>query len=224
MEGQEKKNPKEKSVYEFLASYTPRQGHNPREDFLTQLFAWHLANIPELAKAYIIELNQLNQNQAQEIKFPKDNMHDTDIDDDINVETQHKFTNEKIADMIITIKANEQKKYFIFEHKLGSDLGENQIENYVEGVKKDYNVEERDIITILVTPDKREVSSDIDYVFRWEHVYTFIKQFMGKRGKKSYDGENMNANYIDGYYKDASHCLLDQFLWYMEEQELGPAR
>ncbi len=41
------------SLFGYLKNYVPSEGRDPKEDYLTQMFAWILSNIDEVARIYV---------------------------------------------------------------------------------------------------------------------------------------------------------------------------
>ena len=104
------------SIFSYLKSYILTEKRNPQEDYLTQLFAWILENIPGTATSYVRFLCDKNSN----INIP--------ISDDtlIKVDTQRVVSSGRI-DMFLSV---DDKWGIICEHKIDSELSENQIEKY----------------------------------------------------------------------------------------------
>ena len=79
------------SIFKSLVSYIPSDKRNPREDYLTQMFAWLLNNIPDYAVEYIRFLSSRMEPVIEEFD-----------DSNISVETQFAIPSGKI-DMVIFV-------------------------------------------------------------------------------------------------------------------------
>ena len=105
------------TIFDFLRSYVPSDKRDPKEDYLTQLFAWLLIKVKGLDLKYCEYLLK---------KIPNSTFTVTDSDI-ITVETQRTLDNGKRIDLLIKVNGDNG---FICEHKIYSMLSPNQIMNY----------------------------------------------------------------------------------------------
>lgn len=160
-------NANKHSLFGFLKAYTPSPGRDPKEDYLTQLFAWCLMKLPELRKAYC---------QYLLIKLPEAEIPVPDWDG-LSVETQRILKIGDTSGRIDLLMRFPQGGGFLCEHKVWSGLSENQIQKYAEnssqlGPGKYY--------TVLVTASKTQHTQDADIKILWSDVQRILKSFKGE--------------------------------------------
>ena len=172
------------SIFSFIKSYIPTESRDPKEDFLTQILAWLLINVEGFAKSYC----QFLLSHAKEPQFS------CNRDEEYHIETQITVNGGRI-DLLIKVDNNG----FICEHKLLSNLGDNQIKKYLansQALGAGY------FHTVLITFSKHQHSQDADIMITWSDVYEFAEQ------------ELINA-------EGTKRFVLLQFVKYMKEQGLG---
>lgn len=153
---------KDLSLFGFLKSYIPSPGRDPKEDYLTQLFAWCLMKLPALRREYCQYL--FSRLSGPEIPAPDW--------DDVSVETQRVLKIGDTCGRIDLLISFPLGGGFLCEHKLWSGLGENQIAKYAEnsgqlGPGKYY--------TVLLTASKAQHTQDADIQILWREVQRIMK-------------------------------------------------
>ena len=173
------------SIFSYLKSYIPTEKRNPQEDYLTQLFAWILENIPGTATSYVRFLCDKNSN----INIP--------ISDDtlIKVDTQRVVSSGRI-DMFLSV---DDKWGIICEHKIDSELSENQIEKYM---LSSLELENRKLFSILLTKDKSQHTQKADVSLIWKDIYELFSDLLSS-------------------YTEENYFVIKQFLLYLEENGMG---
>ena len=100
-------------LFEALRKYSPREGNDPLENFITEGLAWLLNKYPEFGEfflQYLKEKLQLNVNRY-----------------DCEWITQDYFDG-TYPDMVCRFR--DVNKAIVFEHKTWRSLGKNQLDNY----------------------------------------------------------------------------------------------
>lgn len=180
----------EETLYSRLFQYRERQHLRPEENYLTEILAWTIENIPSFAEEYI---RFLLSNDKSESKHEA-NQYEVNY-----VYTQYKVTNGYI-DLVIIANNNI---VFICEHKINSNLSENQISKYLECKHEIDN--NSDFKTVLVTKSKNQHKQDPDISITWYDIY---KHFCNKVK------DNSNNN-------DHDSMMVKQFLNYITEAGMG---
>lgn len=142
----------ERGLLESLRRYRPREGKDPLENFFTEAFAWILRHSPDFSK-YILEKLGLEK--------------EIDISN-CNWDTQYNF-NGLYPDMVC-ISGNSA---LIFEHKCWSGLHENQIKNYRDYAKENFE----NYKIILVTASKFQHEQNPDFSLCWNDIYDYILEW-----------------------------------------------
>lgn len=156
------------SIFSYLKSYTPSVGRDPKEDYLTQLFAWILEFIPGVGKEYLDYICSKNAN----IVIPGSEM------DEIEVETQKSILSGRI-DLFLSIGKGCG---IICEHKVHSALSENQISKYMQ---RSDELENRKLYSVLVTFNQSQHTQAADVSLIWSDIYELIEGLID-----SYEGEH----------------------------------
>lgn len=177
----------EKSIFSYLISYVPTNKRESKEDYLTQMFAWLLSNIEGFADSYIEFLCSNNEN----IILPAEK------DRRIVISTQETLPTGRID---LLIRVNEELS-FICEHKVHSELSENQIQKYMDassllGAGTYYSV--------LVTFSATQHTQKADVSITWSDVCEFVEELL--------------QNYV---HEDL--FILKQFVEYLKENGMGKA-
>ena len=145
-------NERNESVFSALSRYCPQQATNPKENYLTELLAWIINNVEPFGDKLIEFL-------IKEGKLKTSAVHEDNIESEQHIEavTQQHVTNGYI-DMLIY--DNIHKIAFICEHKIASELSENQIKKYMD------NSNELDTrftyYSVLVTKSKSQHKENAD--------------------------------------------------------------
>jgi hypothetical protein len=143
------------TIFDFLRSYTPSAGRDPKEDYLTQLFAWLLINVKGLDLKYCEYLLKKTANSTFTV---------TDSDT-IAVDTQRTWSNGKRIDLLITVNGTDG---FICEHKIYSMLSPNQITNYSSMAS---SLGLGQFHTVLVTLGTYQWTQNADVRVLWSSIY-----------------------------------------------------
>ncbi len=171
------------SLFSFIKSYVPSTTRDPQEDYLTQLFAWLLVSIPELSTKYCQFLLTEILNPAFDIKG----------EEEISVQTQVVVEHGRI-DLFLGVG----KHGFVCEHKVYSNLGEQQINKYAAS----FSSHAGDFYTVLVTANTFQHTQDADISLTWADVSDFLIAAQTQ-------------------YENEQGFLLDQLIRYLREQGLG---
>ena len=179
------------SLFGYLKNYIPSEGRDPKEDYLTQMFAWILSNVDGAAKIYV-------KNLCDKIKLNID-INTTPID--VSTQVPIKVGRNKChIDMLIKV-GND--KAFICEHKIGSQLSRKQIEKYK---KNSAQLGERDYYSVLVTYSESQWTQNSDIAMIWGDVY------------KLFDEKIMKGELYPS--ESANHFVIKEFLSYLREKNM----
>ena len=143
------------TIFDFLRSYVPSDKRDPKEDYLTQLFAWLLMNVDGLNLKYCKYLLEKIPNKAFTVS-------DSDT---ITVETQRTLDNGKRIDLLITVNDTNG---FICEHKIYSMLSPNQIVNYSSMAP---SLGGGQFYTVLITLGTYQWTQPADVRILWSSLY-----------------------------------------------------
>ncbi len=146
------------SIFSFIKSYTPRQGRNPKEDYLTQLFAWILSNIEGLSQEYCKYL----------INFINEQKFILNENDSIKITTQE-IVDSGIIDLLIRINDDYG---FICEHKVNALLSDGQIIKYNNSSKL---LGTGHFYTVLITLTKLQHTQNSDISILWSDIYEWLE-------------------------------------------------
>ena len=147
-------HPMNDTIFDFLRSYVPSDKRDPKEDYLTQLFAWLLINVKGLDLKYCEYLLK---------KIPNSTFTVTESDT-ITVETQRTLDNGKRIDLLIKVNDNG----FICEHKIYSMLSPNQIVNYSSMAS---SIGKGQFHTVLITLGTYRWTQPADVRILWSSIY-----------------------------------------------------
>ena len=158
------------SLFSRLFRYKQTDKMSPTENYLTEMLAWMINNLPSFGQDYVLFLNSKCKEK------PTFNANCTFT---VSAETQYRVT-KGIIDMVIETDCGYG---FICEHKVDSSLRENQIKDYSE-CDKEIN---KDITfkTVLLTKsiDQHEQNPDIQII--WHNVYEFFSDPIRKESYKA---------------------------------------
>ena len=143
------------TIFDFLRSYVPSDKRDPKEDYLTQLFAWLLMNVDGLDLKYCEYLLEKISNKSFTVS-------DSDT---ITVETQKTLPNGKRIDLLITVNGTDG---FICEHKIYSMLSPNQIVNYSSMAN---SLGSGQFHTVLITLGTYQWTQNADVRILWSSMY-----------------------------------------------------
>lgn len=174
------------SLFSYLVSYVPTDKRESKEDYLTQMFAWILKNIEGIAHEYVRYL-------CEKGNIP----YVLSETDEIEIYTQMTVPSGRI-DLLINVN---KEIAFICEHKVFSELSENQISKYMKdsvilGKEKYYSV--------LLTYSTLQHTQPADISIVWGDIYELFEEYL--------------VNYeIDDRF------VVEQFLKYLSENGMGKA-
>ena len=165
------------TIFDFLRSYVPSDKRDPKEDYLTQLFAWLLMNVDGLNLKYCKYLLEKIPNKAFTVS-------DSDT---ITVETQRTLDNGKRIDLLITVNDTNG---FICEHKIYSMLSPNQIVNYSSMAP---SLGGGQFYTVLITLGTYQWTQPADVRILWSSLYRdFLQMEIKNYAKDSVDEFMLN--------------------------------
>jgi len=153
------------SIFSSLKSYIPSATRDPQEDYLTQLFAWMLANVPQMGAKFCRLL-------LASVSVPAFSVGEGD---EVSVETQVTVAGGRV-DMLLKVGQNG----FVCEHKVMSGLGDRQIDRYASS----FSGHAGTFYTVLITATTLQQTQPADIRLVWAHVYDFL---VSERG--NYEGE-----------------------------------
>lgn len=184
---------KNQSLFSYLKSYVPSVGRDPKEDYLTQMFAWILNNIEEAGRIYVSDL------------FRRMNLSEEDLQNKKIVATTQKSVTvgggSGRIDMLMEVGDNIA---FICEHKVFSSLGENQIDKYMKNAEQ---LGYREYYSVLVTCSELQWTQGADVRITWEDVYFLFDKKVMESDLFAKDGIN--------------YFIVREFLNYLSENVLG---
>lgn len=155
-----------KSIFSYLVSYTPTEGRKPREDYLTQMFAWILENVEGLADEYV---NFLCEKAS--IPYERNKA-------EITVSTQE--TVKGVGRIDLLIKTGNLA--FICEHKVvNGELGEDQIKKYMDNSSK---LGPEKYYSVLLTFNRSQHTQEADISIIWSDVYELIEGVLDSYDEK----------------------------------------
>lgn len=138
-----------------LRKYRPRENTDPLENFITEAFAWLLKSSDDVQKAVF---NMINERFTTPIILPKT---------DCQISTQENFDG-KYPDMV----TGWHNCTWVFEHKVWSELHENQIKNYRDYIA--HNSSDHRII--LITASRSQHAQQPDAALCWEDISRCLTQ------------------------------------------------
>lgn len=150
------------NLFTALRSYTPTVGRDPREDFITEAFAWLLRRHTELADAVLTFIAQ------QPGGMPG-------LGEDVVWKTQVTVDGGRI-DMV----ADFGEHGIVFEHKVWSPLGPGQIDKYRAAASSLWPGRH---IVVLITASTRQHEQTPDVALTWADVYRVIDNWRQSRNK-----------------------------------------
>ena len=194
-------NKDKSNLFDALSKYAPLQKRNPQEDFLTELFAWLLKNVSGLKRSYIEFLEgeyykQHNGNGTMDLP--------PFTDENIDIETQVFITNNEKNGFIDLRISIDKKPIFACEHKIDSDVHDNQIERY----KEDSNY------TVLITRTPKQLKSKQAEVADIKIQWKYIK---GWAEKEALEMEKQGDSAVHTY-------LLRKFAEYLDFDKVEPIK
>ena len=166
-----------------LRKYRPRENTDPLENIITEACAWLLRSNREVLQSVFECINNKLQSS---ISAP---------DGEVFISTQENFNN-KFPDLVISWETCT----LVFEHKVKSDLHQNQLKNYREYASETYD----DYRIILITATPFQHAQNPDAALCWEDIYKCLISLVDKVN-----------------YEHASWAIED-FLSLLKSEGLGP--
>jgi len=173
-----------KNLLVNLRKYRPRENTDPLENFVTEAFAWLLKSSDEVRDNVLSCINELLEIS---VELPKDSC---------TISTQENFTG-RYPDMVIAWPACT----WVFEHKVNSNLHEDQLKNYREHVENCTN----DHRIILITAKAYQHGQKPDAALCWQDIYNCLSTL-----KKTVNDEMLS-------------WALTDFLGLLKVEGLGPS-
>ena len=172
------------SLFSYLVSYVPTDKRESKEDYLTQMFAWILINVEDAVNIYVQYLCQ------------KGNIPYTISDNcEFDISTQTTVPSGRI-DLLINVG---KEIAFLCEHKVHSELSENQIAKYMNDAKLLGN--ER-YYSVLLTYTNLQHTQKADVSIIWSDVYDLFE------------------SHLEEFYEENAF-VIKQFLRYLSENGMG---
>ena len=175
-------HPMNDTIFDFLRSYVPSDKRDPKEDYLTQLFAWLLINVKGLDLKYCEYLLK---------KIPNSTFTVTESDT-ITVETQRTLDNGKRIDLLIKVNDNG----FICEHKSYSMVSPKQIIYYSSMAP---SLGKGQFHTVLITLGTYYWTQNAVVRFLWSSMYQYFLRLALKKyalGSVSYFFLDLTLNFL----------------------------
>ena len=136
-----------------IFTFYPRENHNPKENFLTEVLAYCLSTVPQFNQSF---LNLINNKLKLKISYPEENKH--------KWTTQFRMSNGNIPDLVY-LDAEFPK--IIFEIKIDSPLGKHQIERYKEELRQI----DKEIPVIMIARSDSQNTQSADALITWTDIY-----------------------------------------------------
>ena len=177
------------SIFSRLFRYKQTEKMSPKENYLTEMLAWMIDSLPQFGQDYVLFLNSKCK---EKLNF------DANCPFTVSARTQVAVKDGFIDMVIIT----DQNLGFICEHKIDSELSNNQIKKYYDcRAEIDSNLEFQ---TVLLTKSKGQHEQNPDIQIIWHDVYEFFSDPIRK--------ESYNAD---------EKIIIEQFLKYLTEVGMG---
>lgn len=139
-----------------IFSYRPRENHNPKENFVTEVLAYSLNQDPKFNQAFL----GLIQNKLKNaLSIPKSQSYKWD--------TQFRFNSGNIPDLVLLDSGIPR---IIIEVKVDSSLGEKQIERYKQEAKKISPT----VPVIMIGKDNYQNTQSADAFISWTEIYSVM--------------------------------------------------
>lgn len=156
------------SLFSRLFKYRSSEKRIQQENFLTEIFAFLLENVPDLLTAFLNEFGITTQNQLKSIR----------------VETQRNFfiNSDKITpDITIEFSVENQNWLVFIENKVDALEGENQLDRYLGYLSKETNNGTNCALLYLTRyDDPKLIDPPPGVIFKqikWWQVYDILVKF-----------------------------------------------
>ena len=148
-------------LFEALRRYSLKENRDRLENFITEGFAWILNNYPDFGEFFLQNLEEKLKARGREWSIGNY---------DCEWRTQENFDG-KYPDMVCHF--NDENKTIIFEHKTWSRLHENQLANYKEYAKRNFD----EYRLVLITATQQQHEQDPDLSLCWSDIYNLISDW-----------------------------------------------
>ena len=148
-------------LFEALRRYPRKENQDPLENFITEGFAWILNNYPDFGEFFLQNLEEKLKERGREWSIGNYGCEWL---------TQENFDG-KYPDMVCHF--NDENKAIIFEHKTWSRLHENQLANYKEYAKRNFD----EYRLVLITATQQQHEQDPDLSLCWSDIYNLISDW-----------------------------------------------
>ncbi|MBR3025357.1 MAG: PD-(D/E)XK nuclease family protein [Oscillospiraceae bacterium] len=187
----------EETLYSRLFQYRERQHLRPEENYLTEILAWTIENIPSFGEEYIKFL--LSHDKSKDNSVSQDQLYPYKVYTQYKVNFESDEVKYGYIDLVIITNNNIG---FICEHKINSNLSEEQIAKYLRC--KDQIENNTDFKTVLVTKDEDQRTQEANIFITWNEIYNHFSEMIK-------DDEENDHNWI----------MTKQFLNYLTEVGMG---
>ena len=148
-------------LFEALRRYSLKENRDPLENFITEGFAWILNNYPDFGEFFLQHLEAKLKERGREWSIGNYGCEWL---------TQESFDG-KYPDMVCHF--NGENKAIIFEHKTWSRLHQNQLANYKEYAKRNFD----EYRVVLITATQQQHEQDPDLPLCWSDIYNLISDW-----------------------------------------------
>lgn len=189
------------SLFSRLFHYRESEKLSPRENFLTEMFAWMIGNLKQFGHDYVEFLMTKCENKTS---FDSSKSYSVCVRTQVNVKYEEKdhFKN-RFIDMVINTTGDMG---FICEHKVDSEVRENQIQEYASCQEQLNGSPNHKFKTVLLTKSTKQHTEKADISITWYDVYEYFSE---KFNKGEYN------------CKPEEKIIIDQFLMYLTEVGMG---
>ncbi|WP_108447038.1 PD-(D/E)XK nuclease family protein [Halomonas denitrificans] len=153
------------SLLVSLRQYRPREGRDSLENFITEVFAWLLRSSSGISEAVLAYL-QRAMPEGEGFDLPRDS-------EDVEWSTQARLGSRR-PDMQVTWPGMA----LIFEHKVWSGLGDDQINGYRELACQQFSASE--IRVVAITASRHQHSEAADANLCWSDIHRTLEQYLGE--------------------------------------------
>lgn len=202
-------NKENDSLFKFLTGYVPTEKRESKEDFLTQAFAWLLKEVEGFSEAYI---RFLKQNEKKELPSNFEKIELPSKFENIEIITQKELKGctredgkEGRLDLLISVNSNT---YFICEHKVDSELSEDQIKKYMDNKAEIDPTPTAKFYSVLLTKSVSQHKQPANVSIIWGDIKEFVDNFLQEKSST----------------EDKYRFLLEQFSFYLSERGLEKAK
>ena len=189
------------SLFSRLFHYRESEKLSPRENYLTEMLAWMIGNLKQFGHDYVNFLMTKCENKTN---FDSSKSYSVCVRTQVNVKYEEKdhFKN-RFIDMVINTTGDMG---FICEHKVDSEVRENQIQEYASCQEQLNGSPNHKFKTVLLTKSTKQHTEKADISITWYDVYEYFSE---KFNKGEYN------------FKPEEKIIIDQFLIYLTEVGMG---